>query len=750
MPCIVVVSHILQATMDYLVEKVLMQSPGQEFVEIYNFIRDRGRALRKDFKVQNHLKGPECVNVLERLTRFLIHSDFVLCQEPESKYSWQQNRHQISDTLTTLMEVYDDEGQIQIRYQNEAEFRSYFILLTIDDPVPVDRLHAWRPEVIHHYAVQTALKFHNVYQNRNYRVFFRLIRRSDTTYLMACVLQVMFIQVRRDASRCLHASLSAKDTPLPMSSFINMFGLQDVRQAEQYCQFFGYEVVRENDGSMGVKVGKSDQSAKWVEPVTSFNFPKSPLIQQKSRDASHLVIVNGNSKESSHEYPVPSMLASQVLLGFTPQKDVVDVFGQKPASSNATFGSFGSGVSAFASFGNSTPPFAASGSTITKATPATFGSFSSIAPPCGIGSSSTSVATNAFSSTSTTTPTNVFGSSSGTNAQNAFGSTTTSATANVFGTSATAASTDTFSASSSITAPNVFGSSTTSAAANVFDLSSTSTASKVFGSLATAPATNVLGSGTSASNVFGTSPAVTGANLFGSASAFGRTETLAISAEQISNPSVETETSLPTVVAQAKLVEKSLPSTATRTEVAQNIVSSLVTEIVEKHTQIVAYDSVSLRKQIQSTAHNISEGLLSETIAEGVQQYSYMATKNRRDTIIVSCKLRDQLIEEVIQDRLIKIACDLEATRIAKHRLRSKFLLKWIANYRHKVSVRRTTEEKRKKTIDAIRNISLAPGSRMTNTQVANKEKCSVTAPTGWDTVFNAVRTDNVIFAYNL
>lgn len=78
----------------------VLERKDQDYVEIYNFIRDRGRALRKDFKVppslfannncfseqvQNHLRGIECVDTLERLTRFLIHSDFILCELPETR-----------------------------------------------------------------------------------------------------------------------------------------------------------------------------------------------------------------------------------------------------------------------------------------------------------------------------------------------------------------------------------------------------------------------------------------------------------------------------------------------------------------------------------------------------------------------------------------------------------------------------------------------------------------------------------------
>jgi hypothetical protein len=254
--------------MDYLTQKILMR-PNEEYLEIYNFIRDRGRALRKDFKIQNHLKGADCVNVLERLTRFLIHSDFVLNEEPESRYSWKQNRHQISDTLSTLMEIYDDESQQGIRYPQEAEFRSYYVLLTIDDPVPIHRMQSWRREVIQHTQVQTALFFHRAFQNKQFQYFFAKLRESRTTYLMACILQIPFLQMRRDAFKCLNASLTQRDKPFPLELLGQVLALSAGDETRDYCQYWGFEVVQDPEvGYQGVVFGRKDASRpNWIGSV---------------------------------------------------------------------------------------------------------------------------------------------------------------------------------------------------------------------------------------------------------------------------------------------------------------------------------------------------------------------------------------------------------------------------------------------------------------------------------------------------
>jgi hypothetical protein len=251
--------------MDYLMEQILERT-DQEFMEIYNFIRDRGRALRKDFKVQNHLKGPECVDVLERLTRFLIHADFVLCELPESKYSWKQNRHQIFDTLTTLMDVYDDERMRNLSYPNEAEFRAYFILLVLDDSLSVDRLQRWSPEILHDDRVKMAMGFHRHYQNKLFQAFFRDVKAGGTTYLMACLLHTSFSQMRRDGLKCLHAASTHRDRAFPVDALTELFCFNDVEEAMEYCRQWQLEIVQESDpvSYTGVRMGKKDGKPGWI------------------------------------------------------------------------------------------------------------------------------------------------------------------------------------------------------------------------------------------------------------------------------------------------------------------------------------------------------------------------------------------------------------------------------------------------------------------------------------------------------
>jgi SAC3/GANP family len=251
--------EVLKKTMDYLVYNILQRS-DQEFLEIYNFVRDRGRALRKDFKIQSHLHGNECVDVLERLTRFLILSDLALCELPESRFSWKQNRHQIIDTLTTLLDVYKDEEQNGVFYPNEPEFRSYFILLMIDDTISIDRFQSWRHQVRQDPQVQHAILIHQTFQAKLYSYFLCLLRQTKTTYLMACILNICLAQVRKDNLFAYYISTPAKDKPLCMDTLRYILFMEgyDETIIFKYCLGFGLDVSENEIGEKLIRLSNKE------------------------------------------------------------------------------------------------------------------------------------------------------------------------------------------------------------------------------------------------------------------------------------------------------------------------------------------------------------------------------------------------------------------------------------------------------------------------------------------------------------
>jgi hypothetical protein len=240
--------------MNYLIDKIIIQWNEGNFLDIYNFIRDRGRAIRKDFKVQNHLKGAECIQVLECLSRYLIYCDYELCELPESKFSRQQSRFQIVDTLTSLMEAYDNERNYQKQnpesspsclpiFQNESEYRSYFIYVNINSPLKHFNFNLDKENLF----IKNALEIHSLIESSQYLEFFQKIRNAS--FMIFCCLHHYFIEFRKNV-------LISQKSPLPITDVCSNLLFNSNTEAIEFCKYWGLSVIKEN----GVNILKPNNS----------------------------------------------------------------------------------------------------------------------------------------------------------------------------------------------------------------------------------------------------------------------------------------------------------------------------------------------------------------------------------------------------------------------------------------------------------------------------------------------------------
>ncbi|KAG0637528.1 hypothetical protein HOY80DRAFT_1083561 [Tuber brumale] len=183
------------------------------------FVRDRTRAIRQDFTLQNYRKA-ETVQCHEIIARFHILSLHKLAKDTPDHFVAQQEIEQLQKTLTTLMELYEDARLDGHKYVNEAEFRSYQIITHIRDPDLQRQAQRWPSDIFSSVPVQMALKFFALIQanNRkqtnlgtkntescfnNFGTFFRLAKSMRVPYLMACLLETHFSEVRKYALKAM-------------------------------------------------------------------------------------------------------------------------------------------------------------------------------------------------------------------------------------------------------------------------------------------------------------------------------------------------------------------------------------------------------------------------------------------------------------------------------------------------------------------------------------------------------------------
>ncbi|KAI0315681.1 SAC3/GANP/Nin1/mts3/eIF-3 p25 family-domain-containing protein [Amylostereum chailletii] len=117
---------VLKRTLNYLFHDLL---PRAGFSPTFNFIRDRSRAVRNDFTIQQE-KGALAMECHERCARFHILA--IHFERDTTGFSIALEEQQLMNTLQSLKEFYEDQRG---RYEspNELEMRIYHRLIHIRD-----------------------------------------------------------------------------------------------------------------------------------------------------------------------------------------------------------------------------------------------------------------------------------------------------------------------------------------------------------------------------------------------------------------------------------------------------------------------------------------------------------------------------------------------------------------------------------------------------------------------------------------
>lgn len=270
---------VLKTTLDYLINEVV---GGLEPLEkVHKFVWDRTRAIRNDFSIQQVTKTEDlrlAIDCFERIARFHILSLHQLSGIPS--FDNYQEGEQLRNTLLSLMYYYDDSRRKFIS-PNEAEFRAYCIILELEDQRPdlEDRAQNWAPGILKDRRVQTALKLYaaagstsgkrgplpppielSLAQTNAIR-FFSLVQSSYVPYLMACVAETYFNQIRRTALETLWSAYkgkrggNVKTEDWVLDDLKNVLGFDDEAEVQQFCEQHGFTVSERENGEAYIDLG---------------------------------------------------------------------------------------------------------------------------------------------------------------------------------------------------------------------------------------------------------------------------------------------------------------------------------------------------------------------------------------------------------------------------------------------------------------------------------------------------------------
>jgi nuclear mRNA export protein SAC3 len=256
----------LRATLDYLLDNIV---GGEErLATIHKFVWDRTRGIRNDFSIQQVTKEEDvriAVDCFERIARFHILSLHQLSY-PENlvgeHFDAHQEREQLNNTLLSLMYYYDDHRGGQM-FENEPEFRSYCIIFELQSQQPdlEDRMQSWPQALLKSPPITTAFKLYSAAGNTLYDQgplkpqaafdvaqgnavgFWNLLKSRAVTYLMACVAEMFFGQVRFMALQGLWKSIKrappnmqAKHQDWTVGELTKLFSFDHEEQTVEFCE----------------------------------------------------------------------------------------------------------------------------------------------------------------------------------------------------------------------------------------------------------------------------------------------------------------------------------------------------------------------------------------------------------------------------------------------------------------------------------------------------------------------------------
>lgn len=329
---------VLKQTLNYLFHSILAED--KDLHDSHHFVRDRTRSIRQDFTLQ-HIREEIAIECHERIARYHILCLHELCDR--SGWSDQQEIEQLSKVLLSLTEFYDDwRSSTGAVLPNEAEFRAYHLLIHLRDSSTAAAAERLPMDLYLSQPIQLALKFHAFARRSNeaplrgrphntesspnaYSRFFKLVHSPRTPFLMACLLETSFSQVRRGAFKAMRIAYPSKYRPYPIADLVKVLGCDDSEQLVREAENLGLEVERDNDIPVAVKVNKQSQINDSGPTIPHM---KSHLVAAKrgrlsARDIIDTPLaIDGVAQSKSDLRPTAPVFAMPSTNGFASTKNI--------------------------------------------------------------------------------------------------------------------------------------------------------------------------------------------------------------------------------------------------------------------------------------------------------------------------------------------------------------------------------------------------------------------------------------------
>ncbi|XP_057307212.1 uncharacterized protein LOC130645287 isoform X2 [Hydractinia symbiolongicarpus] len=238
----------LNMTLKHLLENVLDIAKHKEnLIVTMDFITDRLRAVRQDIVIQR-LPGAIAVPMLEKIVRYHIYINYVLKEAEAHHFDPAMNDTLLNTYICNLLEYYDIDRLQKQSFEDEVEFRSYFVLLNMSNSLTVIQALKWfhllskaneqRKEL------QTALDLCKAYNLRNFFKFFAIT--SNLTFLQSCCLLRTFTRLRIEFLDVINTAYSSKHFSFPLHKLQIWLRLDSVNDVGYFLGLCGHDAKNDS------------------------------------------------------------------------------------------------------------------------------------------------------------------------------------------------------------------------------------------------------------------------------------------------------------------------------------------------------------------------------------------------------------------------------------------------------------------------------------------------------------------------
>lgn len=144
---------------------------------------------------------------------------------------------------------------------NEAEFRAYYLITHLRDSDTIRQTELLESSIFNSRHVQAAIRLHALAQRNNesrgergrrpanseaslnaFSRFFKTVASDDTSFLLACLAESHFTDIRRGALVSLRKAYLQSQPNYPISRLAKMLGCDDAQHCQEVAENFGLSV----------------------------------------------------------------------------------------------------------------------------------------------------------------------------------------------------------------------------------------------------------------------------------------------------------------------------------------------------------------------------------------------------------------------------------------------------------------------------------------------------------------------------